>query len=363
MKIGFLIQSLNSGGAERATVSLSNSFSEKGHEVEIITFYGDNSFYPVNKNVKIVSADFDEIETSVSVKRLLGSIKRMFKIRRLVKSRQLDMLVGMSFAMTWYAVFTTLLTKTKAVGTERNNPYKYKASKFNTILRKFFYHLCDGYIFQTKKSSQFFTEKLREKDIIIPNAIFNEDIYDLEPPPKREKVICSVGRLTAQKRFDILIDAFSKIADRYPEYRLIIFGEGELRKELEAQAEYLNLKDRVILPGASNDAVKLVNRTGAFVLSSDMEGMPNALMEAMAMGVPCISTRCDMGPEELIENGVNGLLVNVGSSEGISAAIEQIIDNPELSEKLSQNARKMIKTHSIENISNQWLEFFKKIGE
>lgn len=363
MKIGFLINDLSSGGAERAAVSLSNYFAEHGNDVEIITFKDNEAFYSLNEKVGVSCAGFDEIAHTASFKRLVGTVKRMFRLRSLVKSKHLDCLIGMSFSMTWYAVFAAAFTSTVAVGTERNNPYKYKATKFNTIMRKLFYHLCGGYIFQTEKSSKFFTEKLKGRDAIIPNAIFNEQIYELQPPEKREKVICAVGRLTQQKRFDLLIEAFAKIADRLPDYKLVIFGEGELRNELEAQCEKCGLKDRVILAGANPQAVKLVNRTSVFVLSSDLEGMPNALMEAIAMGVPSISTRCDMGPEELIEDGVNGLLVNTGDSEALAAAIEKVITNPELAEKLSKNGRKMIKTHSIEAISEKWLDFLKKITD
>lgn len=363
MKIGFLINSLNAGGAERATVSLANSFVQNGHEVEIITFRGEESFYTLDEKVTVKSAGFDEIEHTASAKRLFGTVKRMFALRRLVKNSGVDVLIGMSFSMTWYAVFATIFTKIKSIGTERNNPYKYKASKFNTFMRKLFYHFCSGYIFQTEKSAKFFTDELKETDIIIPNAIFNETIYTLEPPENREKIICAVGRLTEQKRFDVLIDAFKKIADRFPDYNLIIFGEGELRKELEEQCRRLELKKRVFLPGTNPQAVRVVNGASAFVLSSDMEGMPNALMEAIAMGVPCISTRCDMGPEELIENTVNGLLIETGSAEQIAAALFKILTDTEFAKKLSENGRKMIKTHSIETISEKWLDFIKKITD
>lgn len=363
MKIGFLINNLASGGAERATVSLSNYFVQHGHEVEIITFKDGKSFYMLDEKVNVSSAGFDEIERGASVKRLLGTIKRMFGLRSLVKSKEPDVLIGMSFSMTWYAVFATLFTSIVAVGTERNNPYKYKATKFNTFMRKLFYHLCGGFIFQTKKSSEFFTDELKDRDVIIPNAIFNEQIYKLEPPETREKIICAVGRLTEQKRFDLLIDAFSDISEMLPDYNLLIFGEGELRSELEAQAEKLGLADRIFLPGTNPEAVKIVNRTGVFVLSSDMEGMPNALMEAIAMGVPCVSTRCEMGPEELIEHGVNGLLVDTGDRKALTASIYAVCTDSELAEKLSENGRKMIKTHSIEAISEQWLAYLKKITD
>lgn len=361
MRIGFLISNLSAGGAERATSSLANYFSQHGHEVEIITFKDSDSFYTLEDKVTHLRLGFDEIALSLSLKRIFGALKRMFKIRSFIKKRKLDVLIGMSFSMTWYTVFATKFTKTKSVGTERNNPYKYKATKINSFLRKFFYKFCDGYVFQTKKSSLFFTDKLKKRDIIIPNAIFNETVYKLTVPEKREKLICAVGRLNEQKRFDILIDAFASIAEKIPEHRMIIFGEGDLRKELEERVASYSLEERIFLPGTDPEAVKIVNRAEVFVLSSDLEGMPNVLMEAMAMGVPCVSTRCDMGPEELIENEKNGLLVDVGSTQQIAQAMLGIIKNPDLSEKLSSNARELIRTHSIDAISEKWLNFLKSI--
>lgn len=361
MKIGFLINDLDAGGAERATVSLANHFANYGADTKIITFRDCESFYPLDEKVEHCKIRFDEIEHTLSLKRLIGAVKRMFTIRSYIRSLELDVLIGMSFSMTWYAVFATIFTATKSVGTERNNPYKYKATKVNTILRKVFYRLCNGYIFQTKKSAEFFTDTLRNTDIIIPNAIFNETVYELSPPQKREKIICAVGRLTEQKRFDLMIDAFAKITEQIPEYKLIIFGEGELRASLENQIQKLGLQNKVYLPGKNSDAVKVVNRSSLFVLSSDLEGMPNVLIEAMAMGVPCVSTRCDMGPEELIDNNINGILVSVGNSDEIADAILRIIKNPDLAKKLSLNARHLLNTHSIEHISDKWLTFLKSI--
>lgn len=361
MKIGFLIKNLNAGGAERATVSLANYFSEHGVDTEIITLQDADSFYELSDKVSHVRLGLDEIELELSFKRISGALKRMLSIRTQIKKRHLDVLIGMSFSMTWYTVFATIFTKTKSVGTERNNPYRYKASKLNTFLRKFFYRFCNGYIFQTKKASQFFNDKLRPNDIVIPNALFNELVYTLDPPEEREKIICAVGRLDPQKRFDVLIDAFALIKDKIPEYKLIIFGEGDLRNELERKVESLSLNDRIFLPGTNPEAVRIVNRSSVFVLSSDLEGMPNVLIEAMAMGVPCVSTRCEMGPEELIENGVNGILVETGNSKQIAAAILGILNDSQLSQKLSENARKLIKTHSIEKISERWLSYLNNI--
>ena len=133
MKIGFLLSDLNAGGAERAASSLANYFSSQGHKIEIITFKDIDSFYPLNENVTHLRLGFDEIALTLSLKRIFGALGRMFRIRSFVKKRKLDVLIGMSFSMTWYTVFATKFTKTKSVGTERNNPYKYKATKINSF--------------------------------------------------------------------------------------------------------------------------------------------------------------------------------------------------------------------------------------
>lgn len=359
MKIGFLIDSLSSGGAQRTTVSLANSFVRQGENVEIITFVNDKSLYPIDENVSVISLDFDTINTKVSVSRMKGSFDRMFKLRKLIASRKLDVLIGMSYSMTWYAVYACEMTNTKVIGTERNNPYVYSASKFNTILRKTFYHFTDGFVFQTEKAANFFRKK-SDGDIVIPNAIFNESIYTISPVSQRQKFICGVGRLTRQKRFDVLIDAFAIINKTHPDYRLIIFGEGEDRKSLEKQAKKLGISDRVLLPGATDEVIKLLNYASVFVLSSEMEGMPNALMEAMALGIPCVSTKCDMGPGELIVSGENGILTKVNSPKKIAEAVNEIIENPDFAQRLSKNAKKILETHSIDKISSQWLEYIKK---
>ena len=360
MKIGFLINDLSSGGAERATASLANYFARHGENVEIITFKDTDSFYPIDRRVKVLCSYMLSIENSASLKRMIGAVKRMFRLRAYIKSRDLDVLIGMSFSMTWYAVFATKFTKTKSVGTERNNPYKYSATKLHTLLRKLFYRHTDGYILQTKKSAEFFS-KNRSRDIIIPNAIYNELIYTMRPPLERKKIICGVGRLCNQKRFDILIDSFALIAKKIPEYNLVIYGEGEKLDELQSQVYSLGLQGRISLPGAKPDVVKYVNEASVFVLTSDLEGMPNALMEAMALGVPCVSTRCNMGPEELINDGENGLLVDVGNKKQIAQAILRILTDDELAKKLSSNSMKMRETNSIDEISRKWLKYLKEI--
>lgn len=363
MKIGFLIQNLSGGGAERAASAIASALAQRGAEVQIITFNDDDRFYSPNDDVKVFNLDFDKIPRNLSLKRILCCVKRFKKIRRYIKKENFDALVCMSNAMSFYGVFASMFTKTKSVGTERNNPYKYSSDKINTLLRKISAFFADGFVFQTEASAEFFPMRAQKKGAVIPNAVFNKLVYDVETPEIRQNIIYGMGRLTQAKRFDLLIDAFYEVSQKYDECKLVIFGEGDDREKLQEQIDSLSLTDKALLPGASLRAIEFISKGRAFVLSSDYEGMPNALMEAMASGVPCVSTRCKMGPEELITDGENGLLVETDSSKQIAEALLKILGNDALANRLSKGGKKLLHTHSIDAIADRWLEYLTSITQ
>ena len=363
MKVGFLIQRMASGGAERATSAIASEISQHGETVEIVSFDSSESFYPLHNNVNIFNMELKDISKSASLKRVIGCIKRAFEIRKKIKSRNFDVLVCMSTTMNLYGLLSTAFTKTKVVGTERNNPYKYKADPINAALKKFSAIFLDGFIFQTEAASEYYAKSVRQKGTVIQNAVFNPLVKEIEPASEREKIIYGVGRLSAQKRFEDLIDAFALLEKKYSDYRLVIFGEGEDREKLQKKIDSYNLNEKILLPGTDKNALKYVSKGSAFVLSSDYEGMPNVLMEAMAVGTPCVSTRCKMGPEELIEDGINGILVPVGDVEKIKDAVELIISNPKLAQSISKNGRNILKTNDVSAISAKWLEYLKSVTE
>ncbi len=361
MRIGFLIQSLVSGGAERATVSLANEMNKRGQQVKIFTFDGDKSFYPIDDGVEIVNLNFQKLPSN-PVQKAVAVIKRIFTVRKSVKRCGLDALICMNSILSGYGVVCTAFTKTKSIGTERSNPYKYFNSTVLSLVKKVSAVFCNGYIFQTAEAEKYYPSIIYSKAEVIPNAVFNPDVYSIKPLQCRQKIIYSMGRLVPLKRFDCLIDAFNIVSQKHTDYKLIIFGDGEIKQELQNQIDSLNLSDKALLPGAHKDALKFVAKGNGFVLCSEYEGMPNALMEAMAVGVPCIATRCKIGPEELIENGENGILVSDGcSKEELAQAIKQIIENEELVNKISQNAREIVETNNVERICDMWLDYLSKV--
>lgn len=363
MKIGFLIQNLSSGGAERATVSLCNMMATKGENPEIITFDSESNFYTPAEDVTVVNMNLQPIEKKQSFKRIISCIKRAFEIRRKIKERNLDVLVCMSSVMNLYGLLSCMFTKTKVVGTERNNPYKYKADRINAFLKKLSAKLVDGFVFQTYAAAEYYAPSVLKKGTVIQNAVFNPLVYEIEPSEEKRKIIYGVGRLSGQKNFEILIDAFKEVKEKHSDYKLIIFGEGEKREVLQQRIDSCGLTKDAFLVGTNKDALRYVAQGSAFVLSSDYEGMPNVLMEALGVGTPCVSTRCKMGPEELITDGENGILTSVGSASELAQGINKIIENPDLAQKLSENGRKILSTNSVPVITDKWIEYLKSLKE
>lgn len=358
MHIAFLIRSLSPGGAERAAVSLANEMARKGHKTTILCMTGTECFYDADPNVIIRYLNLKSIECESGLTRLTSLFCRSREIRDVVREIHPDVLVGMSWMMSVYAALCTQGTSVVSIGTERSNPFILNDSRVNSALRKFASVHCDGFVCQTDKARSFFPKRVQKKIRIIQNGVFNPDVYNTSVPNERDKTITALGRLDHNKGYDLLLDAFRIVLASHPAYRLRIFGDGELHEELQARADSLGIADNVDFCGTDAHALFPIAASSVFVLSSRSEGMPNALIEAMAAGVPCVSTRCEMGPEELIEDGVNGLLVPMEDAHALASAIGRILDDPILSHSLSDAALRLRETHDPTATAERWLAYF-----
>ena len=175
---------------------------------------------------------------------------------------------------------------------------------------------------------------------------------------KKENVITAMGRLDEQKGFDVLINAFKEVYNRHPEYKLKIFGNGLEKNKLQELINKLGLSENVILCGANQDAIFEVAKSKIYVLSSRYEGMPNALIEAMAAGTACISTDCKFGPSELINDGKNGLLIPVDDVRTLSEKILFLIKNDSARENIEKEAMKIRKKLDANTIYKKYYDYF-----
>jgi len=216
-------------------------------------------------------------------------------------------------------------------------------------------------VFQTSDAKKYYNIIDESKQIILKNPVSSE--FDVEPfKGERKKVIVTAGRLSEQKNHELLIEAFSKVKDKFPEYKLVIYGDGPLKDKLQNKIEAVGGENNIILAGRVNQIIDKIHDASLFVLSSNFEGMPNALLEAMSLGLPCISTDCPVGgPREIIVNNENGVLVKLNNADDMANAIDKILSDREFAEKIGNNANKIYNQFSVENVCNKWEAFVIKI--
>ncbi len=363
MKIAFLFGSMYRGGAERVIASLANTFCSLGDDVSIITLNNEPSGYALDPKVKHIRLNISG-NSKNKFEALRRNIKLIAKFRNCVLKARYDAVIAFDLRHALLLQCAVpFARKFKIIASERANPNVRVLGRLEKMFREWLLPKVDGFVFQTERVSQCYCEALRNKGTVIHNGVFSEILPEKvsEFADRRHSVICAVGRLDAQKGYDVLLDAFSRFGERHPQHTLEIYGEGPLRKQLEQRIDSLGLQDRVTLHGSVPNVMFEIADAGMFVMASRFEGMPNALMEAMACGIPCVCTDCDFGPDELISRGQNGILVPVDDVEKLHAAMDCIASDPALAERLSHNASHIRKTHSGERIASLYHQYITKI--
>lgn len=356
MKITLLIGSLAGGGAERVVCNLANYLADKQHDVTILTV-SDKQTYKINNNVKHIVLYG---ESNSRLPHQIINIIRLYKMNKYFRKTDVDIYVTFLPKLTKYILTQKIFIKCPILLAERADPGTFcSASEKNRRMFEKYYKRADGYIFQTKDAQQYYKEHgINVKNsVVIPNAI-NEEFIRPRYEGKRRKVIAGAGRLTEQKNFSLLIKAFSKISEDYPEYILEIYGDGSLKEQLESEAKELGVADKVKFLGYVKNLGDCIQDVSLFVLSSDFEGMPNALMEAMALGVPVISTDCPAGGSKyLIKNGINGYLVPINEVDEMAEKMSHILQSPDIRESMGVEACKISKMLLPQKIYFMWESF------
>lgn len=359
MKIMFLTSNLGGGGAERTVQYLSNYLSTEGDSVSIVII-GDIQFYDTNKNVDIIKLNIASVPKN-RIDRISNIFARFIKVRSVVKFEHPDLIFCIMPGVIKYLIGLKKICHFKLVSSERIVPESHSKKELRNIL--WYYKMCDGVVFQTKRAADFYAGLIKCKTRIIHNAVGNEFVYHKYSRDNIRNVISAVGRLCDQKDYVTLIKAFELVHNIHRDYKLEIYGEGPDRVKIESLIEQLNLQEVVILKGICKNAIHKIADTRMYVMSSKFEGMPNSLMEAMGIGLPVISTNCPNGPAELIEDGINGILVPVGDVQAMANSINFLIENSEIAEKMGNKAKNILETHSIKKQANKYREFIYDILE
>lgn len=356
MKILFIVNKLRSGGAERVTASLSNEFVRLGHAVSVamISETERYSHYPVDERVNLIPIQ-NPGQRKSRIKGVLWFINLRL-LRKCIIENAPDVIISFLHRVQIYAYLANRGLGVPHIVSERNDPEKCPKRKLLRALRSYVFSRAEGCVFQTGGAQMFFSVPIRNKSAVIPNPV----VITYEPSRlcEREKTITAAGRLELQKNYDMMIRAFSLFLEDNPEYKLVIYGEGWRRSFIEQLINDMALSDNVILMGHIKNLHEAIHDSAIFALSSNYEGMPNSLLEAMALGIPSVSTDCPCGgPSELIQNNENGILVPVGDVRAMAAAFCRITGDSKFADKLSRNARQVKSLYSVERIADRWIEY------
>ena len=346
-KITFFIGSLEEGGAERVLSNLTSYLANYGCEIRLLLYHDRELFYPIDSRVEIIS-----VCKETGQKGLLGNLLWM---RRFFKENS-AVVVSFLAPFNMLAILSTLGLSVPVLVADRNDPHFVPGNPIIRKIRDVLYHFADGVIIQTLHNKQYFSKAVQRKSVIIYNPLdLGERSGEALQTPK-ENLIVSVSRLMPQKNQAMLIRAFAKIHKDYPQFRLVIFGEGSARAELEELIASLSLQNHVLLPGSEKNVFEKICPAKMFVLSSNYEGMPNALAESMCLGLPCISTAVS-GATDMIQDGVNGLLVAVGDEAALEDAMRRLLSDSALAGKMAENAVSLNLKLDKSVIAEQWREY------
>lgn len=354
-KILLYIDKMYHGGAQRVMSNLAEYFCSKGVDVTLVNDFPPNANieeYFLPEKVKRVF-----LRKDLNGNKIIKNIKRLAKLRTTIQREKPDVVLSFLGRPNIRMLLATLGLPTKKIVSVRNDPNKeYAPGGAKKWFCRQLFRAADGCVFQTEDASLYFPKAVRTKSKIILNPV-GESFYKTKRAKQTRDVI-TAGRLEPQKNHAFLIDAFSIISHEFPDDKLVIYGEGSLRAELLSQIKQLDLQDIVILAGDTNKMNEKLAKASVFVLSSNFEGLPNALMEAMAIGVPVISTDCPSGgPRTLIQDGKNGFLVECNERIDLANKMRVLLSDEEMRQKFTEAGKASAMSFRAQVIMNNWEEY------
>lgn len=364
--IAFYIGSLAVGGAERVATNLAVYFESIGYKVYMVTKLKADTEYELKGSITRIIADITKDEETGS---RIGNLRaRINKLKSIWVEIEPDMIISFIGKNNLMAIASARQLHIPVVVSVRSDPNREMAGRLNHMLYKYMFGKAAGIVLQTNEACEFFPQRLKGKITVLPNSInpaFIDCINEYDSNCNcRQHDIIAVGRIDDNKNEKMLIDAFAKIENKYPDWKVRLYGGGDHPEILEEYSDNLGLKGRVIFHGKVDDVPKRMQEASIFVLPSKIEGMPNALIEAMTLSMACISTDCPCGgPKDLIKDGWNGYLIKVDDTDALAKRLEQLINDENLRKTLGENASKIIDRLHPNIVNKMWADYVENIIE
>jgi len=366
MQLVFVIYSLQAGGAERVLSIMANHWASKSEKITIITLDDGNKppFYDIDSRIQQVSLDAAGASKNWFTK-ILSNFRRLYKLRHTIHEAQPDAVISFMTETNVLTLISTIGLHTPVVVTEHTDPWTGPVADTWAKLRLRFYPRASRVVVLNQRAREFFNESPRTQVTVMPNPV----VIDAKTVPGDmvheeggKHLIVAMGRLSQEKRFDLLIRAYSQVAEMHSDWDMMILGEGPERKALEALRDKFGLGDRITIPGTVRQPHPVLKQADVFVSSSEVEGFPMALCEALACGLPVIAAEYHSAVREIIEDGKNGILVPVGDPDLLAAAIIRLIQNPRERKRLSENGIEIGIRFSVDAVMEKWGQLLKEVA-
>lgn len=338
---------LQFGGAERVISVLSKELCAYYENIEILLYYDREICYEIDPSVKVTIIEKENHTQS--------KIRNLFWIRSYLK-KNADVVISFLAPLNMLILAALIGVRLHKIVADRSDPRRAPTRLILRKVRDFLYYFANMVVVQTKSSYEYFPSKVQRKIEIIynPTSVKKEDMGLALRTAKEDVVVC-VGRMIEVKNPFMVFHAFELFHRKFPSYRLIWYGEGEMREGMEKWIAERGLKDFIMMPGTTKEIAHQIASARMFVMTSNYEGMSNALIEAMSIGLPCVCTKVS-GATELIIDGKNGVLIDIGDVEGCSEAMMRIAEEEQYGKRLGENAIRLAEKLSKENILKKWIE-------
>lgn len=346
MKVLMIIRKLRYSGAYKMFIWLANALASSGYDVTVCTWANNDIETLPNKNIQWIKLDLNSSHF----------LQILSAIRKVVKKVKADISISFLLDGNVYNTLACLNSKTKSIICERNDPFKprYFKLKFWKPLFRF----ADGAVFQLPEVAKYYSN-IKGPTATIPNPVLKQTPIELKPFEQRSPVISVLGRLDIfQKRHDIMIRAFAEFSRNHSDYILQFYGDGPDKQKMVDTATELGILDKVFFPGISLNPLEVMAKSKMYVLTSDFEGIPNSLIEAMSLGLPCISTDCRPGGARLlIQDNINGFIVPQGDYQKIAEKMNWLLNHPVEAEEMGETAKMIVNQFSEEKITDLWKKY------
>ena len=360
-KIFFITGNLTYGGAPKILIGIANYLSDY-YDVSIYNFGIDQKFYQFNSNIKVHT--FPMKSNRNLFRKVISVLYRFFKVLFISIKHKPELLISFDNTEKLICVIVGWLLRIKTIISERKDPYNYNPKKKNNMYWR--YNKASGCVFQTPGAQAYYSDIVKKKSIVIPNFIERKGI-EIDDWDRRENVIAFVGRFDIPaKRPDIMVEAFNIVHKKHPQYKLVFYGGGsgigEDINTIKKMVEQRGLQESVDFAGVVKPVLDYLSKAKIFALTSAYEGIPNVLLEAMSIGLPCVATDCSPGGARfLINNRTNGILSKINDAQDVANGILYLIENPFEAERMGKHAKQDIERFDPLVILPMWKEYIDRI--